>query len=561
MKTGQRYGLGKVLLLKKRIILMMQKRNAICFLGIVMVIGLITAFSYGFYLDEDNEQRILYSNIKEYLIQFGAEDAAFVKEMTDLGLPEISVFVDRDHGVAVYYPAFAVWYINQLSPYAGSVFWHIYTWLLVLWGMCSLYFLGRELFRSDWLAGATVLLFFLTPRMFAESHYNNKDVVLLSMVFSMLYYGFRLMRKPTVKYALLLALTGALATNMKIVGAWTFGIVGLYCLFFFLAKKKWNRKILGLALLCVCSWAAIYLLLTPAAWKDIGAFLEYLISYAADYSLWHEYVLYGGKMIHQEYTGMPRKYLPVMMLLTIPVGILVLAVVGGTVVMYRLFRYKRWWDEEGYICLALVNGLVPLIYAVLAATPIYNGWRHFYFVYASVILAAGYGCYCLWKLAGKHGRKKLIKCLGAVYFAGLFAGIVVNHPQEHCYYNFLAGDDVVERYELDYWDLSAKQALERISRDIGEGNSGTVGVMNHPTLWGVQGNYRVQKKSIKKKIKLIESCEKWREAEYVIVNTTYAVMYNKEEYEEIKNTHELVDDICSYGNPICEIYRNAGLYD
>ena len=110
----------------------MQKRNAICFLGIIMVIGLITIFSYGFYLDEDNEQRILYSNIKEYLIRFGAEDSSFVQEMTDLGLPEISVYVDRDHGVAIYYPASIVWYIDQFSPYAGSVFWHTYTFLQFL---------------------------------------------------------------------------------------------------------------------------------------------------------------------------------------------------------------------------------------------------------------------------------------------------------------------------------------------------------------------------------------------------------------------------------------------
>ena len=113
----------------------------------------------------------------------------------------------------------------------------------------------------------------------------------------------------------------------------------------------------------------------------------------------------------------------------------------------------------------------------------------------------------------------------------------------------------LKKFELDYWDLSLKQALEIVSRDVGAGDQGTVGVMNYPTMWGLQGNYRVHKASVKQRLELIEQAENWREAEYVIVNTTYAVMYNKEEYSELKKTYEMIGDIHSYGNLICEIYR------
>ena len=41
--------------------------------------------------------------------------------------------------------------------------------------------------------------------------------------------------------------------------------------------------------------------------------------------------------------------------------------------------------------------------------------------------------------------------------------------------------------------------------------------MNYPTMWGLQGNYKVQKASVKQRLELIETAEKWRDAEYVIV--------------------------------------------
>lgn len=47
----------------------------------------------------------------------------------------------------------------------------------------------------------------------------------------------------------------------------------------------------------------------------------------------------------------------------------------------------------------------------------------------------------------------------------------------------------------------------------------------------------------------------WESASYVIVNTTYANMYSMEEYSELKQEYVMLDDISSYGNIVCEVYR------
>lgn len=533
----------------------MKQKTQMYFLGAILLVGLLTIFAYGYYLDETSEQRIMFANIKEYLIQFQLEDTQLVQDLTDFGVLKISEDEDRDHGMAVYYPAFPVWYINQTSPYLGSLFWHLYTFLLVFWGICSLFFLSKALFQNEMLAGFLTLLFFLTPRMFAESHYNNKDVVLLSLLFSMLYYGYLLMKKPSFGNVFLLAFTGALATNMKIVGAWMFGIIGLYCLGYFIAKKRFDRNVLGKTILCIVLWMAWYVLLTPAMWSGVSDFFGYLIHYAVDYDLWHDWVLFNGKMVHQDYTGMPKKYLPVLILYTVPVGILLLSAIGCVAAVYVTVRHKSLWETEGYLCAALLTGAVPLAYAVLAATPLYNGWRHFYFVYGAILTGAGYGCYLLWQLAVKYRKEKLLAGIGGAYLAILAVGIMINYPQEHSYFNILAGRDVVNRYELDYWDMSAKQALEAVDDELSEGETALVGALNWPTMWGVQGNYDVMKESRKQGIQLIEDIQDWRMAEYVIVNTTYAVMYNSAEYEEIKQSYHLLTDFTSYGHTICEVYQ------
>ena len=120
--------------------------RSVIFLCVIFIIGILTILPYGFYLDQATEQRIMFANIKEYFIQFGWEESQIVEELTDFGVLKISVDEDRDHGMAVYYPAFSIWFINQYSTYLGNILWHIYIFCIVFWGICSLFFLGKELF-------------------------------------------------------------------------------------------------------------------------------------------------------------------------------------------------------------------------------------------------------------------------------------------------------------------------------------------------------------------------------------------------------------------------------
>ena len=132
---------------------------------------------------------------------------------------------------------------------------------------------------------------------------------------------------------------------------------------------------------------------------------------------------------------------------------------------------------------------------------------------------------------------------------------MLNYPQEHSYYNFLAGENVESRFELDYWNMSMKQAIEVVIDDLDDNEIRTVTSINTQTLSGIQLNYQVIPSMKRKGIELITDTEGWSEADYIIINTTYAIMCVPEDYIKVKEKYILVDSISSYGNVICEVYK------
>ena len=225
------------------IVFLNNKKTQVLFLLLIFIIGFITSFGYGSYLDEKSEKEILYSNILEYANRI-SPDMALTKDLKANGIIPISESIEKDHGTALYYPVSFIYFIEKNNTSLGSAIWHAYTFFLVFLGMLCLYFLVKEMYKDTPVAMAAVLLFWLTPRMFAESHYNNKDMVLLSTVFMIMYFGYRVAKKCEWRDVILFALSGAFAMNTKIVGAWPFGVMGIYAFFNLLIHKRLNVKTL-----------------------------------------------------------------------------------------------------------------------------------------------------------------------------------------------------------------------------------------------------------------------------------------------------------------------------
>ena len=128
------------------------------------------------------------------------------------------------------------------DPERVMVLWHLYTWCLFMVGVVSLYSLLRSLRAARTAACLGSLLLYLSPRFFAEGHYNNKDVVLLSFALFTLAAGARLIARPGMLRALAFSLAGAVAANTKVIGALPWGLAGVAMLLTLAARRELTAK-------------------------------------------------------------------------------------------------------------------------------------------------------------------------------------------------------------------------------------------------------------------------------------------------------------------------------
>jgi hypothetical protein len=129
-------------------------------------------------------------------------------------------------------------------------------------------------------------------------------------------------------------------------------------------------------------------------------------------------------------------------------------------------RGKVWVNSNTKIDLLvlLLAGIPPLIAAISSVT-LYNGWRHFYFIYPFL---AYFGVRFFSKSSRIHMQRFQVTILILMIytFSSTAAWMYSNRPLQNLYFNQLAGTDLEKRWELDYWSLSNRQALDWIlSRD------------------------------------------------------------------------------------------------
>jgi hypothetical protein len=112
----------------------------------------------------------------------------------------------------------------------------------------------------------------------------------------------------------------------------------------------------------------------------------------------------------------------------------------------------------------------PLAEVVILHSRVYDGWRHFYFIYPSLLYFSILGVAVVASWLSRLGN--------AAVPAKILAGVTLvlcllqvswtmkrYHPLQNIYFNRLAGSNLTEirrRFEMDYWGLSQRKALERL---------------------------------------------------------------------------------------------------
>lgn len=453
-----------------------QKAKALTALFMVLVLftGWLTIDGYNQGADQKPEEGILFMNLKAYAGLFLDENES--SYMQSLGEADVLTDIERDHGAAAMYLLAP---FTALSPVRSDrvLFVHIYRMVVffMFWlGLAALYILVRKITQSRLAGILAVLMLWLSPRFFAESVYNNKDGLSLATMLIALACGYLFLEKQNWKTVLLFGFANALAINTRVSGFFSFGLVGLAYILQLTAEKKWSRRAFAYGAAAVAATVGSFFLLTPACWQGhFIDFWQYYLTNSSSFARWHDWTMEAGEVFNVLSRPIPFWYLPAWIAVTTPPLFLLLMLAGlaGTVAMgVQIIRKKEWPPLcVRFRILLLLLVMISYFSVLVGKSNLYNGWRHCYFLYGPLVILAISAIFDLARSWPRTGRKiyRGAVCLAGVQIVLCICNICTSYPYENTYFNFLAGAHPEQNWDVDYWGIGAKDALEKVYQQIG----------------------------------------------------------------------------------------------
>lgn len=372
---------------------------------------------------------------------------------------------DTTHGVVFEFPLLLGEVILGLSDNARSLwqFRHFVTFSYTSLICIIIFRLLTWRFNSIkiGLLGATTLL--LTPRIFADLFYNPKDAPFMTSYFISTTACIYLVFRPSRKMAILAGVMCAFSICIRPIGILLPTLGALFVLFGAckLEKKATIRLLLYFLLTTLLSIYAMWPYLWTSPFKRFLNNILLLSRYE-----WDGMVLTDG--VYLSSTDLPWNYLFKWMMVTTPIGYLLFIVAGFFVLVFKLFRktltiQRNLTSRDLCDLFVFLTVLIPLVLAISLNSTLYDGWRHFYFIYPGMIYLGVKAWTLIYEKLNQHSFFRA--CLISLTITTLVVNSVwmyKNRPLQNVYFNILAGKDIRKDWEMDYWGLSNLEALQLV---------------------------------------------------------------------------------------------------
>jgi len=517
------------------------------------LIGSYVYDSYGISLDEEGTRAHGFMTLKYiYEIFFPLQVSIIDNYIT---VPKLSEFFSNDHG-AFLDTFFAFIEINfgldQSKEY--YLIRHYICFVIFFIGVYFFYLLAKFKF-NDWRFGILASAFLvLSPRIFAESFYNNKDLAFMSLFIISLYCCLKFIYKPNIKHAVTFAFTSALATDLRLMGIFL-PILSLFFIFIMsLRNKSFIKKNLVPIFLFLILTPSFIIIFWPYLWSD--PLVNFLIAFKKFSAFpWIGKNLYFGQYIDANYV--PWHYSLVWISITTPIIYTLFFIFGFLIISKRILErllsikenkeYNDLWrgKKEMLDFLILLNFFLPIFLVITLNSTLSDGWRHLYFVYPSFLLISLYG---LDRLLKRNRKYKYIISFTVICLLINVFNMIKIHPYQYAYFNFLAGKNIEKKFDADYWALSNKQALEYI---LDKSTKNPIKVYRASNM-NLNTSKKIFSEKIKKKIHIVSDKS---QADFIISNGRYWTGNPGAKFAKIPNNFAIYKEIIVNRVKIVSIFR------
>ena len=328
-----------------------------------------------------------------------------------------------------------------------------------VFGWIGILYCGRLAARlfGIWSGVLALVLLAASPRYFADSMNNPKDVPFAAMTVMALYYISTISsRWPYVSWATAakISVSLALAMNIRVGALMYLGYFGLLVILFTLAERTTNwRRLAGTTVRLAAVTLAVLLLGTLVwPWAQGAPLTRPFVALLGVSGFpWDGNVIFNGK--DYAATGLPWYYAPWWLLISTPPVVL-----GGALLSAAFFTSRV--DTLRRLALWSIT-VLPIALIILMDSTLYDGIRHLTFIYPIlVVLAAAGWTACLFDRSHLWLRRGATGLLAAGLIS-ILAFDVRFHPNQSVYFNTLVSGPrgAFGRYEMDYWGNCVLEAV------------------------------------------------------------------------------------------------------
>ena len=529
-----------------------------------LLTGILIFKDYGISTDEDFHRLVGFYWLNYIANFFPGSDFLLdvqnkIKLIGDLTLSVESAATFKYYGVIFDLPlAFIETVFNITDPKNFFFLRHFLNFFL-FW-VSSVYFYKILIIRfKNWsLAIFGFLFYVLSPRIFAESFYNNKDLILLSLFSISFYYVLIFFKKENNLNSIKLGIICAVCTSSRVLGILLIITCLLIYIFDLISLFKERIKSYNKYIILVFSYCIFLIIIWPYLWENPFKNFFNTIKIFSNY-LHIMQVLYNGEYYYSN--NLPWHYSIVWPAITTPILYIFFFILGFFFFIKRFLsrfvkidnsnkRYSHLWvgyREKFDVFLFFLLIIFYFLIIKLNAT-LYDGWRQLYFIFPIIIYYAIYAIQIFYYYL--KGKKYIINYLLTAYLTFLIYILYTMHPMQMVYFNFLAKNNVSINYQVDYWGLSSIQAIRKILNY--EKNKSKVRIANasYVSLWR---SLVLLDKDDKNRIEFVG--QDYKNADYIFTNFNSEVNMRLNSKYSIPKNFQLVDSLYVNKIKVYDIYK------